>query len=144
MKRMALALIALLAVGCSSLPPTAIAVGDTCTRCGRTIRDTRIAAEIIDSGGRAFKFRTVGCMAKHIVAKNPDASVIYVTDYTSGRLVKAKAVAFVPTTVTEGTSKTVEYIAYYSSMAARDAATREKTSPVDWDQVLEEARRTGS
>jgi hypothetical protein len=144
MKRMALALLALLVAGCSSLPPAPIASGDTCTRCGRIIRDTRIASEIIDSSGRAFKFRTVACMAKHVVAKNPDASVIYVTDYASGRLVKAKAVNFVPTTVTEGTSKTVEYIAYYSSAAARTAAEREKTTPVSWDQVLDEARKTAN
>jgi hypothetical protein len=141
---MALALLALLVTGCSSLPPAPIAAGDTCTRCGRIIRDTRIASEIIDSSGRAFKFRTVGCMAKHIAAKNPDASVIYVTDFTSGRLVKAKAVAFVPTTITEGTSKTVEYLAYYSSAAASNAAAREKTTPIDWDGVLEEARRTAN
>lgn len=144
MKRMALALLALLVAGCSSLPPAPIAAGDTCTRCGRIIRDTRIASEIIDSGGRAFKFRTVGCMAKHIVAKNPDASVIYVTDFTSGRLVKAKAVTFVPTTITEGTSRTVEYLAYYSSAAASNAAAREKTTPIDWDGVLDEARRTAN
>jgi hypothetical protein len=139
---MAFALLAMLAIGCSSLPPAPIAAGDTCTRCGRVIRETRIAAEIIDSGGRAFKFRTVACLAKHLVEKDPDASVIYVTDYTSGRLVKAKAVTYVPTTITDGTGKTVEYLAYYSTAAARTAAEREKTTPIKWDQVLEEARKT--
>jgi hypothetical protein len=145
MKRTALALVVLLVAGCSSLPPAPIAVGDTCTRCSRTIRNTRLATEIVDSGGLAWKFRTAECMAKYIAQRKPDAAVIYVTDYASGRLVKASAVSFVPSMlVVDGKDKTREYVAYYNSKSAQDAAAREKTTPIDWDQLLELARTTGS
>lgn len=144
MKRGALALIVLFAAGCSSLPPAPIAVGDVCTRCSRVIRNTRLASEIVDSGGRAWKFRTPECMAKYIATRNPDISVIYVTDFSSGRLVKANAVTFVPSTIVEGKEMTREYVAYYNSQAARAAAEREKSAPVDWDQLLTEVRKTVS
>ncbi len=145
MKRTAIALMLVLAAGCSSLPPAPIAVGDTCTRCNRTIRNTRLASEIVDSGGLAWKFRTAECMAKYITSKNPDAAAVYVTDYSSGRLVKASAVSFVPSLLlVDGKDKTREYVAYYNSNAAREAAAREKTTPIDWDQLLEVARTTGS
>lgn len=145
MKRTALALVVLLVAGCSSLPPAPIAVGDTCTQCGRTIRNTRLATEIVDSGGLAWKFRTAECMAKYIVARNPDTAVIYVTDYTTGRVVKASAVTFVPSMlVVDGKDKTREYVAYYSSQAAAAAAAREKTTPVEWKQLLESVRASGN
>jgi hypothetical protein len=145
MKRTTLALVVLLVAGCSSLPPAPIAVGDTCARCNRTIRNTRLASEIVDSGGLAWKFRTVECMAKYIVSNNPDAAAIYVTDYSSGRLVKASAVSFVPSLlVVDGKDKTREYVAYYSSKSASEAAAREKTTPIEWAQVLEAARAAGN
>ncbi len=145
MKRTAIALMVVLAAGCSTLPPAPIAVGDVCVRCSRVIRNTRLAGEIVDSGGLAWKFRTAECMAKYMTSKNPDAAAVYVTDYSSGRLVKATAVTFVPSLIlVEGKDKTREYVAYYNSSAAREAAAREKTTPIEWDQLLEVARTTGS
>jgi len=141
MKRAALALAALVAAGCSSLPPTPISANDVCFRCSRTIGDTKFAGEIIDSGGRAFKFKTPACMAKFIVTQNPDAAAIYVTDFQSGRLVRATAVMFVPTMVGEQyKKKELSYMAFSSSKTAREVAAREKTTPVEWEQVLETAR----
>jgi copper chaperone NosL len=142
-KRTAVALVALLAAGCSSLPPSPIASGDVCTRCHRTIRDTRLAAEIIDSVGRAWKFRTAGCMATYVAEKNPDAAVIYVTDYKTGRLVKASAATFVLTTVGKAPDQEQVYLAYSSSNLAREAAGLEKTTPMEWDELVE-ASRTSS
>jgi hypothetical protein len=139
----AVALVVLLAAGCSSLPPSAIAVGDTCTRCSRRIRDTRIASEIIDSSGRAFKFDKTGCLAAHLVEKTPDAAAIYVTDNATGRLVKASAVQFVRMPITDGREQSLDYVAFYSSSAAAAAAQREKTTPIEWTQLLEEARSSG-
>lgn len=136
----AVALVVLLATGCSSLPPAAIAVGDTCTRCNSRIRDTRIASEIIDSGGRVFKFDKASCLAAHIVEKDPDAAAIYVADNTTGRLVKASAVQFVRMPVADGRQQGLDYVAFYSSNAAAAAAQREKTTPIEWTQLLEEAR----
>lgn len=140
MKRTALALVALLATGCSSFSPVPIASGDVCTECHRTIRETRLAGEIIDSGGRAWKFRNAGCMAKYVAARNPDAAVIYVTDYKTGRLVKAGAATFVLTTLGQGTEKEQVYIAYSSTNVAREAAGVEKTTPLEWEQLVEASR----
>jgi hypothetical protein len=142
MKRAATALVVLLATGCSSPPPAPIAVGDLCTRCSRTIRLTRLAGEFVDSEGRAFKFRTAECMAKYLAEKKPDAKVVYVTDYATGRLVKAHAVTFVPSMIVDGKDRSIEYVAYYNNQAARAAAEREKTAPVEWDKLLETARTT--
>ena len=140
MKRTALALLAILAAGCSSWSPVPIAVGDVCTRCHRTIRDTRIAGEIIDSGGRAWKFQSAGCMAAYVAQKNPDAAAIYVTDYQNGRLIKANAATYVETTIGEGLQKEQVYVAYSSSSAERAAAEAQKTTPIEWEQLVAASR----
>jgi copper chaperone NosL len=125
--------------GCSSYTPMPIAAGDVCFRCRRTVTDARVAGEVIDSKGRAFKFRTAGCMAKYLKA-NPEApAAVFVTDYASGRLVKPTAVAFVPVVVTEGYTTTTDYLAFSSTAAAKAAAAREKSTLVDWKHVLEAA-----
>lgn len=143
MKRTALALVAVLAAGCSSWSPVPIAAGDVCTRCHRTIRDTRLAGEIVDNGGRAWKFRSAGCMAAYVAQKNPDVAAIYVTDFQNGRLVKANAAVFVETTIGEGLQKEQVYVAYSSSGAAREAAAAQKTTPMEWEQLVA-ASRTAS
>jgi hypothetical protein len=140
MTRAAVALAALLAAGCSSLPPAPVFAGDVCTRCRRTIGDVKMAGEIIDSGGRAFKFKTPGCMAKYVTAHNPDVAAIYVADYQSGRLVKATAATYVPAMVGEGRERERDYLAFSSSRVAADAAAREHTTPLDWKALLEEVR----
>ena len=139
MKRAAVALVALLTAGCSSLPPQAIRAGDVCFRCRRVISDTRLAGEIIDSGGRAFKFRTPRCMATYLNNIKPDVGAIYVTDYQSGRIVKASAVTFVPTMLVDGLQREMDYVAFSSENEARKAAAREKTTPLDWDELLRTA-----
>jgi hypothetical protein len=143
MKRTPLALVALLAAGCSSWSPVPIAVGDVCTRCHRTIRDTRIAGEIIDSGGRAWKFQSPSCMAAYVAQKSPDTAAIYVTDYQNGRMIKASAAVFVETTIGEGLQKEQVHVAYSSTGAAREAAAAQKTTPMEWEQLVQ-ASRTAS
>lgn len=140
--RATVVLVALVAAGCSSLPPAAIAVGDTCTNCRRTIRDTRLASETIDSVGRAYKFRTVSCMASYLARYSPDVKAIYVTDFPTGRLVKATAVTFVKSSVSEGKDRITDYLAFYSEKAARDLAAREKTTAIEWDELLAAAKAT--
>ncbi len=142
MKSTALALVAVLAAGCSSWSPVPVAVGDVCTRCHRTIRDTRLAGEIIDSGGRAWKFRSAGCMAAYVAEKHPDAAAIYVTDFQNGRLIKASAASFVAMTIGEGLQKEQVYVAYSSSGAAREAATAQQTTPIEWEQLVAASRTT--
>lgn len=142
MTRPALALAALVVAGCSSFPPEPVFTGDVCFRCRRAIGDTKMAGEIIDSGGRAFKFKTPGCMAKYVTAHNPDAAVIYVADSQTGRLVKATAATFVQTTIGEGYERERDYLAFSSRKAASQAAAREHSTPIDWKQLLDEAKST--
>ena len=46
------------------LTPAPVNQGDKCFRCYRTIVQTRIAGEIVDRGGLAYKFRAPACMAQ--------------------------------------------------------------------------------
>lgn len=138
MKSRAMLLMAgLVMAACSGLQPVQIAAGDVCFRCRSMINDPRIAAEIIDSDGRAYKFRTVGCMAKFLRA-NPGQTFdgMFATDFATGRLVKVSAVKFVPTMLGEGRERALDYVAYYTAEGAADAATREKTEVMDWGRVL--------
>lgn len=140
MKRAAVLILALVAAGCSSLPPQPIYAGDVCFRCRRAISNTKLAGEIIDSSGRAFKFKTPACMARYVTTVNPDAAAAYVTDYQTGRLIKVTAATFVPATIGEGREATQDYLAFSSQSTAREMAAREKSTPIDWKQLLEAAR----
>lgn len=140
MTRAAIALLAVLAAGCSSYAPQPMFANDVCFRCRRPIGEVRLAGQIIDSSGRAFKFKTPGCMAKFINEQPTDAAAIFVTDFRSGRIIKAAAATFVPATVGEGKNRGQDYLAFRSADAAQDAATREKTKPVTWNDVLAAAK----
>lgn len=142
MTRAAVVLLALLAVGCSSYPPTPIFAGDTCFRCRRTIGEVRMAAEIVDTGGRAFKFKTAGCMAKFLSEQAIEIGEVFVTDYRTGRIIKASAASFVPATIVDGKTKSLDYMAFSATTAAEDAALREKTKIVTWTDVLAAAKST--
>lgn len=138
MKSRAMLLMAgLVLVACSGLQPVQIAAGDVCFNCRRIINEPRVAAEIVDKDGRAYKFRTPSCMAKWL-KKNPaeKPAGMFATDYATGRLVKVTAVKFVPTMMGEGRERTLDYVAYYSDEGATDAAQREKTQPLDWNGVF--------
>jgi hypothetical protein len=79
-------------------------------------------------------------MASYIAKWNPDVEAIYVTDFTSGRLVKASAAIYVKSSVGEGKDKITDYLAFYSKSAAQDLAAREQTTPIEWEQVLASAK----
>lgn len=134
--RAAVLMAAVVMVGCSSLKPVQIAAGDICFNCRRMINDPTMAAEIVDTSGLAYKFRTVGCMARFL-KKNPDsAGAIYVTDHATRRFIKASTATFVPIVIVEGYNKTPDYIAFGASAEARKVAEQEKTTPVEWKDVL--------
>jgi len=132
-----LLLAGLVLVACSGPQPVQVAAGDLCFRCRKIIVEPRHAAEIVDQDGRAYKFRTVGCMAKFIKA-NPtqEFKAIFATDFSTGRMVKVSAVKFVPQMMGEGPQRTLDYVAYYADAGAQEAAQRNNTTPVDWAKVL--------
>jgi hypothetical protein len=134
--RAAIVTAALVMAGCSSLKPVPIAAGDVCFNCRRIINDPVMAAEVVEKSGLAFKFRTVGCMARYLKAHPENVGVVYVTDNSTKRLIKASTATFVPTVLVEGYKKTPDYIAFGTDKEAREAAAREKSEPRDWKAVL--------
>lgn len=141
MKSRAMLVVAgLLLAGCSGPQPVQVGAGDLCFRCRKPIVEVRYAGELIDKEGRAFKFRTIGCMSKFLKAHPAEEFAgMFATDFASGRMVKVSAVKFVPTMMGEGPMRAIDYVAYYSDSGATEAAQREKTQPVTWDQVLADA-----
>ena len=143
MKSRAILLMAgLVMAACSGMQPLRISAGELCFRCRKVISDPRVAAEVIDTGGQAFKFRTAGCMAKFVKA-NPTQQFagLFATDYATGRLVKVSGMKFVPTMIGEGRDRAMDFVAYayYADQVAADAARSANSTPVEWQKVLADA-----
>ena len=136
-----LALLSFTMLSCSSMAPVKVMAGDQCFRCRRYISDERRAAETIVGNDSYFvsKFRGPACMAKYLVAHPDEKPVIYVTDYTSGRMMRPASAFYVPEVVDRHTNET-EYRAYREQADADAAAADLHTTPVSWDAVLEQAR----
>ena len=125
-----------LAVGCSSVKPLPIVVGDRCFRCQRPIDDTKIAAEAVDEGGHALKFRTPGCMARYMAEHQGDTyKGIFVADSVTGKFIHASNATFAKVPISP-TSMEKDYVAFGSSNAAAEAAKNEGGGAVNWDGVL--------
>jgi hypothetical protein len=138
-RRMLLMGAAILAASCSTVAPVKITAGDQCIRCRRTIQDTRMAGELVYKGGLVEKFRAPGCMAKYLATYPATTADAFVTDFTSGQLVKARDAVFVRVLVDPNTGET-DYRAY-KVQADADAAARElQAATVDWNVVLQKAR----
>lgn len=126
-------------VSCGSIAPVRVSAGDQCVRCRRTIQEVNLAGELVYSRGLVEKFRAPGCMAKY-VASYPDADRdAYVTDYTSGRFVKASSASYVPVLLNRDTGET-DYRAYKVEAEAAAAARELHTTVVDWQTVVARAR----
>lgn len=135
--RHAISVVVVLALAaCSSLRPLPIQAGDTCFGCRQMIVDTKLAAEIIDANGHAYKFRTVECMAKYI-ANHPDESLagVWVTDYNSGRFVAAGNATYVRGVIDESRMER-NYFAFRSATDAAAFAEERASTAVDWSTVL--------
>jgi copper chaperone NosL len=140
MRHAALWLTLAVALGaCSSIRPIPMQAGDTCFRCRRPIADQKLAAEIVDRAGRAYKFRTAGCLAQYLNAQTEDLKAVFVTDYTTGRLVNANRAMFVRAEVDPRTGER-DYLAFTSVENAVTVAKNNRTSPIDWPAVLVQTR----
>ena len=126
-----------LAVGCSSVKPLPVIVGDRCFRCQRPIDDVKLAGEAIDEGGHAMKFRTPGCMAKYMADHQGDTyKGMFVSDYTSGKFIDVDRATFAKITV-NAASLEKDYAAFSSASAATEMAKKEGSgSTLDWNAVL--------
>jgi len=138
-RRMLLIGAAIVAASCSTVAPVKITAGDQCIRCRRTIQDTLMAGELVYKGGLVEKFRAPGCMAKYLATYPATSADAFVTDFKSGKFVKAREAVYVPVLVDPNTG-TTDYRAY-KLRADADAAARDlRARPLEWDVVLQKAR----
>jgi copper chaperone NosL len=125
-----------LAVGCSSVKPLPVVSGERCFRCQRPIDDVKLAGEMIDEGGHAFKFRTAGCMAKYL-AEHPGEHYkgLFVTNFSTGKFIPAEDATFTRITLSSVSSEK-DYIAFRRAGDAAEMAKKEGGTTVTWDAVL--------
>lgn len=135
--RHAISVVVVLALAaCSSLRPLPIRAGDTCFGCRQMIVEPKLAAEIIDAGGHAYKFRTVECLAKYI-ANHPgeDLVGVWVTDYHTGNFVSASSATYVRGVIDDSRMER-NYFAFRSVTDAAAFAQDRTSTAVDWPTVL--------
>ena len=122
-------------MSCTSIAPMKVNAGDQCFRCRRTIQDARLAGETINDNGFVSKFRAPGCMAKYLVSHPDESGTIFVTDYTSGKMVAPESAWFVPVLLNRDTGER-DYRAYRRDTDAMAAAVDAHTAPVRWSAVI--------
>ena len=130
---------ALMTLSCGSISPIAIHDGDQCFRCRRPIIEKSMAAELMDGNSFGSKFRTSGCMAKYLADHPGETGITFVTDYSTGKLVRSERALFVPVLVNRDTGER-DYRAYLQKADADAAAAELHSVPVDWTTVLGKAR----
>jgi hypothetical protein len=130
---------AIVVVACGTIAPVKVAQGDQCIGCRRYIHDTRLASELVYSGGLIEKFKGPACMARYLTSHPAAIGTTYVTDYASGKFVKAVDAVFLPVLVDRDTGES-EYRAYQRRADADDAARELGATVVDWEFVLAKAR----
>lgn len=123
-------------MACSTLRPLPIKAGETCFSCRQVIVEPKLAAEIIDTGGHAYKFRTVECLAKYL-ANHPDEQLagVWVTDYHSGKFVSASNATYVRGVIDESRMER-NYFAFRSATEAAAFAQDRTSTAVDWPTVM--------
>jgi len=131
--------ISILAVSCAGIRPVKIAEGDQCFRCKRVIADARLGAETIGSSGLVSKFKAPGCMATYLASHPPGDDSIWVTDYTTGKMIPPSRAKFVPVVVNRDTGER-DFRAYLDTRQADVAAVDLHTAPTNWEGVLEFGR----
>ena len=129
---------ALATMACSTVAPVKVASGDQCFRCRRYISDERVATEAIDTNRFVSKFRGPGCMAKYLVNHPDEKSTLYVTDFSTGKMMTPDAGFYVKEIVDRKTGET-DYRAYRVKAEADAYAAEVHTTPVGWDAVLAQA-----
>jgi copper chaperone NosL len=131
------AIVGVALLACSSLQPLPIRSGETCYGCRQSIGEPRIATEMIDANGHAFKFDSVECLGRYI-NEHPDEKVagVFVTDFKTGRLIGATHATFAKGNADPRTMMKV-YAAFASSDDAQAFAKEQNSTPGDWKTVLQ-------
>ena len=133
-----LGLATLVTLSCSSAP-VKIEAGDQCYRCRRSINNERVAGAAVYGPQFVAKFRGPGCMAKYLVSHPEEKPVLFVTDYTSGKMIAPERAFYVSEVVDRNTGET-DYRAYSQQTDAAAFAAETHATPIAWNAVLEQAR----
>lgn len=133
--RIAVGLGLVVLIACSTLEPAPIRAGDMCVQCKRPITNVKVAAAVVDTAGNTLKFGTVSSMATYL-SKNPGPTAgFFVTDYPTGRMLRAQYATFVRGVVDEETRE-LDYFAFAQVKQAVEFASDRTTSPVDWLAIM--------
>lgn len=132
---------ALLLTACSSMTPVTIQAGETCHGCGRPIGNVRLAAETIDAAGQVLKFHSVGCVARYLTEHPGPASTVLVTDYQTGRMVRAQTATFVRADIDAATHER-DYYAFVNVRDAIEFGKAREASPIDWFAIMAQTAAT--
>ena len=137
-------LLAFFVASCAGVTPVTVNAGDQCFRCRQIIAQPKLAGEIIDTGGNVLKFRTPACMAQFVSEHQGTAyKAMFVTDYPTGKLVRAHGVTFVRTQIDEKTAAR-DYVAFKNVNEAVDFAKKAKEPVIDWSGLVARVGNTKS
>ena len=107
----------------------------SCHGCGRAITNPKVTGTIV-ADGTVQRFRTPACMARYISETGTMAArLTYVTDWPSGREIRAERALFVQATVDRLTFER-DYLAFLSADAARQVAWQRASEVIDWPALL--------
>jgi len=140
MRWVSIVALALILAACATVQPLPVKTGDICFGCREPIVEVRLATEMIDAGGRAYKFECPGCMAKYL-AGHPEErpKAIFVTDFAGGKMFRAESANFVPI-VTDANRGETDYAAFRTAKeAAAFAAEHKAPVPVTWAALMKTA-----
>ena len=130
---------ALFAASCTSIRPVTVADGDQCFRCRRTITNVRVAAETVGPSGLVSKFKGPGCMATYLSTHPLAGEAVFVTDFTSGKMIPPERARFVEVLTNPDTGEN-DLRAYLDGREADAAALEERSAATDWKGVLDFGR----
>lgn len=140
MRAIILFALTLAVAGCASAKPVTVVTGEACWRCRQPINDKRLAGELVSSNGLASKFRTVHCMSTWVAQqKTAPEGTFYVTDYGTGKWVRAERATFVHTVV-NGNTMARDFLAFLDQDDAEDKARADHSTIATWDEVLARGR----
>lgn len=137
------AFLALIVGVAAPLTPAPVEQGDKCFRCYRTVVLTRLAAEIVERNGLAYKFRAPACLAQYLT-EHPQSrespARVFVAEYTSGVLIPVERLWFVETVIDRWTGER-DFVAFTLRGLADSYAREAGGSVVDWSGVMAEGAR---
>jgi hypothetical protein len=126
--------------GCAPPRPIDVVTGEACWRCRQPIKHAKLAGEMIASNGLALKFRTVHCMSTWIAQqKSGPEDTFFVTDYSSGKWIRASGASYVRMIVDRDTMAR-DFVAFKNGETAAITAQAEKTVIQNWENVLAAGR----